>query len=107
AALSAPTHATRMRALCGLLLTKDLEPRKRLVTKALSAKNPEVEPMMQRAQSRLLSLVAEHQGVSLVDATMALLRLAGAVLQRYTDAKVRRAALDFEDLIQHAQNLLA
>lgn len=107
AALASSSDRARMQALCGLLLTKDYEPRKRLVTKALGAKNPEIEPMMQRAQSRLLSLVAEHQGVAVVDATMALLRLADAVLQRYADAKVRRAALDFEDLIQRAQSLLA
>lgn len=107
AALSVSSNVARMRALCGLLLTKDYEPRQRLVTKTLSAENPDVEPKLTRAQSRLLSLVAEHQGLAVIDATMALLRLADAVLQRYTDAKVRRAALDFEDLIQHAQNLLA
>lgn len=107
AALRARSDGARMQALCGLLLTKDHEPRKRLITKALGAKNPEAEPMMQRAQSRLLALVAELQGVEAVQATMALIRLADAVRQRYTDAKVRRAALDFDDLIQRAQSLLA
>ena len=39
------------------------------------------------------------RGLRAVDATIALHRLAGAVLQRYTHAKARRAALDFDDLI--------
>ncbi len=38
---------------------------------------------------------------------MALTRLAEAVMQRYTDAKVRRAALDFADLIEKTCVLLA
>lgn len=107
AAFAAKSGSGRMQALCSLLLTKDYEPRKRLVTKALSAKNPEIEPLMSRAQSRLLSLWSECQGLQVVEATMALLRLADAVRQRYTDAKVRRAALDFDDLIHRAQSLLA
>ena len=107
AAISASSDSRKLQALCSLLLTKDFEPRKRLVTKAVGAKNPEIEPLMSRAQSRLLSLVEECQGVDAVEATMALLRLADAVRQRYTDAKVRRAALDFDDLIQRAQSLLA
>ena len=107
AAISAGSDTHRMTALCGLLLTKNHEPRKRLITKALSAKNPEVEPLMSRAQSRLLSFVSECQGAVAVEATMALIRLADAVRQRYHNAKVRRAALDFDDLIQRAQNLLA
>ncbi|WP_072396528.1 double-strand break repair helicase AddA [Hyphomicrobium sp. CS1GBMeth3] len=107
AVLSATSDRARMDALCDLLLTKDKEPRKKLVTKALGEKNPEIEPMLSRAQSRLLSLHAEQQGAAVVEATMALLRLAGAVQQRYTDAKVRRAALDFEDLIARTKALLS
>ncbi len=38
---------------------------------------------------------------------MALTRLAEAVMQRYTDAKVRRAALDFADLIEKTRVVLA
>ena len=37
---------------------------------------------------------------------MALLRLGNAVMQRYGEAKARRAALDFDDLIVRASNLL-
>ena len=42
-----------------------------------------------------------------VEATMALLRLGSDVLDRYTAAKARTAALDFEDLVGKAAGLLA
>ncbi len=107
AVLAAATDSARAEALADFLLTKDREPRKKLVTKALGEKNPEIEPMLARAQGRLLSLWSELQGASVVEATMALLRLADTVQARYTDAKVRRAALDFDDLIARTKTLLS
>ncbi len=47
------------------------------------------------------------KGCEVVEATVALYRLADAVLQKYDEAKARRAALDFEDLIARTKNLLA
>jgi len=107
AILAATTDRARTEALALALLTKEGEPRKKLVTKALGEKNPEVEPMLARAQARFHALWAERQGATLVEATMALTRLASAVEARYTDAKVRRAALDFDDLIARTKALLA
>ncbi|MCC7252891.1 MAG: double-strand break repair helicase AddA [Hyphomicrobium sp.] len=107
AVLAATSERTRMDALCELLLTKDKEPRKKLVTKSLADKNPEIEPMLARAQGRFLSLWAEQQGAAVVEATMALVRLAEAVQKRYAEAKVRRAALDFDDLIARTKGLLS
>ena len=40
------------------------------------------------------------------DATLALVRLGNAVMQRYGEAKARRAALDFDDLVGKAASLL-
>lgn len=107
AILAAASDRERMEAVCDFLLTSKKEARKRLVTKAVAASNPEAEAMMTRAQGRCLALHAEWQGLVAVEATMALLRLAGAVQQRYTEAKVRRAALDFDDLIQRTKALLS
>lgn len=107
AVLSATADRARTEALADFLLTKDREPRKRLVTKALGEKNPEIEPMLARAQGRLCALWAEKQGVEVVEATMALTRLAEAVEARYADAKIRRAALDFDDLIARTKTLLS
>lgn len=107
AALAAATDRARMDALCALFLKTDGTPREKFLTNGLKAKNPEVEPMLARAQSRFLALHAEQQGAAVVEATLALMRLALAVEQRYTDAKVRRAGLDFEDLIAHTKRLLS
>lgn len=107
AALAATTDRARMDALCGVFLKTNGEPRDKFLTKGLQAKNPEVEPMLARVQGRFLALRAEQQGAAVVEATMALIRLAGAVQQRYTDAKVRRAALDFDDLIARTKALLS
>ena len=107
AALAAATDAARMDALSGLFLKADGDPRDKFLTNGLKAKNPEADAMLARAQARFLALLAERQGAAAVEATMALLRLAEAVQQRYTEAKVRRAALDFDDLITRASSLLS
>ena len=39
----------------------------------------------------------------LLDAALALVRLGNAVMQRYAEAKARRAALDFDDLVGKAR----
>ncbi|MFZ1103424.1 MAG: UvrD-helicase domain-containing protein, partial [Hyphomicrobiaceae bacterium] len=44
--------------------------------------------------------------LQLMEATLALVRLGSAVMQRYTDAKTRHAQLDFDDLIVKAAGLL-
>ncbi len=107
AALDAATDQQRMEALSGLFIKTDGAPREKFLTKALAEKNPEIDPMLSRAQGRFVALWAEQQGAAVVEATMALLRLADAVQQRYTEAKVRRAALDFDDLIARTRNLLS
>lgn len=107
AVLTAATDSARADALADVLLTKEREARKRLVTKALGEKHPEVEPMLARAQARVLSLWAERQGAAVVEATMALTHLAEAVEERYAEAKVRRAGLDFDDLIARTRRLLS
>ena len=57
-------------------------------------------------RTRFVALHGEHKGLMVVEATMALLRLGGDVLDRYTAAKARNAALDFEDLVARAAGLL-
>jgi ATP-dependent helicase/nuclease subunit A len=107
AALAAMTDRARMESLCGLFLKSDGTPRDKFLTNGLKTKNPEIDPMLSRAQGRFLALWSEQQGAAVVEATMALMRLAEAVQQRYSEAKVRRAALDFDDLIARTKSLLS
>lgn len=105
--LAAATPRARLLAFSDLFLKSDGEPRDKFATNAVKTKNPEIDPMLSRAQSGFLSLWSEYQGAAVVEATMALVALAQAINARYREAKVRRAALDFEDLIAHTKNLLA
>jgi ATP-dependent helicase/nuclease subunit A len=104
--LRATAPAARADALSDVFLKSDGEARTKFLTNALKAEHPDMEPLLQRAQARFVPLWAEMKGADAVRATMALMRLAEAVMQRYTDAKVRRAALDFADLIDKTCVLL-
>ena len=68
---------------------------------------PDADDLARRAQEIFLPLVATYRGHSVIAATMALLRLSHQILQRYTEAKAQRAALDFDDLILFTGRLLA
>jgi ATP-dependent helicase/nuclease subunit A len=100
------TGRRRIDALSRLFLTGKGEPRSRLVTNGLAAAYPEIREVLQRAQEHFVPLHAAHGHLSVVEASMALVRLADAVMQRYTALKERKAALDFDDLIRKTAHLL-
>jgi ATP-dependent helicase/nuclease subunit A len=106
AALSAPSRAARAAALESYFCTAK-GPRKNLMTKAIKAAYPDLDATFDTAQRRFMALIEERRGLRAITATVALHRLAGAVLQRYTLAKRRRAALDYEDLITRSVYLLS
>lgn len=105
----ASSGSARSRALlmCDLFFDSKGEPRKSFATKATRTAYPETELVLARVQGQFVPLWTELKGCELVEATVALYRLADAVLQKYEEAKARRAALDFEDLIARTKNLLA
>ncbi len=96
----------RIRALAGFFLTSSGEPRKHLLTSGLRSAHPDLDRRLAAAQKRYVALCDERAAHTLVGATLALLRLADAVQQRYAEAKARRAALDFDDLILRTASLL-
>jgi ATP-dependent helicase/nuclease subunit A len=106
AAQAAPGAAGRIAALSKVFLTSGGEPRKLVITKGLAAKYPDVADMLQSAQARFAALYDERCKVQLMDATLALVRLGNAVMQRYSEVKARHAQLDFDDLVARAANLL-
>jgi len=106
AALNAPSPAARAAALEKFLCT-DGKPRKSLMTKKLVGDFPDLDAAASTAQARFVGLLEERRGLRAICATVALHRLAGAVLQRYTLAKHRRAALDYDDLITKSVFLLS
>ena len=106
AALAARADATRVAALEGFFCTGKGEARANLLSKAVKDEHPDLDASTSAAQSRFCALLNERKGLAVVAATVALHRLAGAVLQRYAHAKARRAALDYEDLIVKSVSLL-
>ena len=106
AALAAPGAAGRIAALTKVFLTGGGERRKSLITKGLAAEYPDAADMLQSAQERFVALYDERCRLQLMEATLALVRLGNAVMQRYSEVKARRAQLDFDDLIGRAANLL-
>ena len=101
------TDAAQRSALLGdYFLTGKGEPRKSLMSKALRETYPDLDAQMQRLQQQFFTLHREAQGVDVVVATLALSHLADGVLQSYSTAKARRAALDFDDLIEKTASLL-
>ena len=105
AALVAPSSAARAAALEGFFCT-DGKARKSLMTKGIAAAHADLDAALSTAQMCFVRFVEERRGLRAINATIALHRLAGAVLQRYTLAKARRAALDYEDLISKSVFLL-
>jgi ATP-dependent helicase/nuclease subunit A len=105
--LAAAGTANRIVALQSLFLTGNGDPRKTLITKGLATSDPEAAALLQEAQARFAALHEERCKLQLVEATLALVRLGNAIMQRYAEVKARRARLDFDDLVAHAASLLA
>ncbi len=106
AVLAAGGVAGRVEAMCKVFLTTAGEPRQSLMTKKLAAEHAEAAALLTRAQQRFADLHEQRCKLQLLDATLALVRLGNAVMQRYGEAKARRAALDFDDLVGRAASLL-
>ena len=107
-AAAASDNRARVAALQRAFLTSALEPRAdgRFVTKAVRQEHPDLHPRLARARDRFAGLMSERQGLIVTEASLALMRIAGEVMQRYTSGKAQRAALDFDDLVARTANLL-
>ncbi|HEY1246511.1 MAG TPA: UvrD-helicase domain-containing protein, partial [Hyphomicrobiaceae bacterium] len=105
AMLAATADADRIAALGKLFLT-DGDPRKTLMTRGLTTQHPDAAHLLQETQDRFVALHQERCKLQLMEATLGLVRLGSAVMQRYTDAKTRPAQLDFDDLVARAASLL-
>lgn len=106
-AMKAGSGSAKADAITSFFLTTSRQPRQSLLTKALAEDNPDLQDILERAQGLCQALAQERASLQAVTATIALHRLANAVHQTYEQAKGRRAALDFEDLISHTSNLLS
>jgi ATP-dependent helicase/nuclease subunit A len=106
AAAAEATASQKVAALRNLFLTSLGKPRDRLITQKLAKQHPDVAATLDSAQAVFVTLSQRLQAVAVADATLALMRLASAAMQRYGELKAQRAALDFDDLIAKTGHLL-
>jgi len=105
-ALAARTPAARVDALEAFFCTGKGEARASLMSKAIKAEHADLDALFGSAQSRFCELLEERKSLAVIAATLAITRLANAVLKSYARAKSRRAALDYDDLIAKTVSLL-
>jgi ATP-dependent helicase/nuclease subunit A len=94
-------------ALKAAFTTKGGEPRKSLMTAGVKKRASALNERLSAAQDAFLALHAKLAGLTLVEASLALLSLTEAIFERYEAAKRARAALDFDDLIAKTLSLLS
>ncbi len=89
-----------------VFFTGKLEPRDRVITKALESAEPQLAGRLCAERERILALVERRKAVACRDRTAALVTIADAVISRYQTTKDRRGLLDYDDLIDKALTLL-
>ena len=88
-------------------LTGDGGIRARLAAKKVSEADPQILEALVLEAGRVLQIEARRRTLALAHRTAALIRIATAVLVRYTEEKRRRGLLDYDDLVRKAGELLA
>ena len=88
-------------------LTKDGGIRARLATKNVADAHPSVVAALTHEAERLRTLEARRRALDLAVRTVALVRVANAVLAAYETGKRAHAMVDYDDLILAARDLLA
>ena len=106
AAARAVSVNAKIAALSEAFLTKDGSARKSFITKPVRAKEAGLSDALTEARDTFAALQADAKALGVIEATLALVTLASAVMERYSQAKAQRAALDFEDLIVRTGILL-
>ena len=102
--------AARIEALLDAFFTKEGEPRGAkkgfLTTKPLCAKLPDLEADLHAEQDRLIALSDQRRAAQALERSKALFAVAKAILTHFASAKAERGALDFDDQIARALELV-
>ncbi len=87
-------------------LTKDNEPRKKLITKKIAEANPNVSQALVDEQQRILAVEDRLRCVGIFLASQSLIKLGYQLLDTFEQLKQERSLLDYDDLILKARDLL-
>ena len=99
-------RAATFEAWSGVFLTKGGEVRARLISKAAHESDDGALAILETEAERLLRVADRRRAAATARATLALLRLADALLAAYQRHKGGRALLDYDDLVLAAVRLL-
>lgn len=85
-----------------VFLTADKDMRKRLTTKATQG----AQDALEKEAQRLLAGIEDISAMNVARGTESILRLTGAVLEKYTEKKRALNLLDYDDLVYHANLMM-
>jgi ATP-dependent helicase/nuclease subunit A len=104
--LAAKDRADHLSSYAKAFFTAKGEILARLATRSAMEAMPDIEAVLRAEAERLARLFDRINGAALVERTLALLSLGADIVKRYSRAKQRRAALDYDDLILATRRLL-
>src|SRR5262249_7254486 len=93
-------------AYVDIFCTAERQPRKRVVTRLIASREPDLAQRLVAEQERVCALLVRRRAVATRDRTAALLTIAGEVIARYRGEKERRGLLDYDDLIDKTLAML-
>jgi len=105
-ARQASAPEARADAFRAAFLTKGGDPLTRVITNEPAGREPEIAGALEVARDRCYALVLEERAIRLLAANSALAQLSAAMQREYRVAKAACAALDYDDLIVKAADLL-
>lgn len=91
----------------GIFLTDKTELRKKMATKNATIAMPNIDDVLRREGQRLLPIVEKLNAIEILADSTALLTLGLDLMERFGRLKSLKSALDFDDLILAARQLLA
>jgi ATP-dependent helicase/nuclease subunit A len=97
----------RVAALTDLFLTQEKKPRSKIFTASFAGAKPALVAQLAEAQARFATLNDNLAHLRMAEASASVLALADAVRGKYEQEKLNKVALDYDDLIDKAQNLLS
>ena len=106
-ALAQTDPKERVKHLRAYFINSKGDPRDPVMSRALAGARADIAAAAEQVRDKFCALAIIHTSLICIDMSVALYRLAGDVLQHYTDAKAAAGALDFDDLIERTIYLLA
>ena len=97
----------RLTELRDILLIGTGEPKQTIANQPTLARHPWIEDFVKADQARLVDARGRMGDLECLSATLSLLRLGGAIVERFEQLKRSRGAYDFDDLIIKTGELLS